>query len=188
MTERTTERLQRLPNGLYIGDFEFPPEEAIKVIEILQHEPSCLRLDTIVKPNNLLLSFEQSDSTSEEASQLYASISNQLPPYRVPTPQHGDEFDGTLKSEAQYIGLGGNFNWIKVRCPRTAVEEIRQKIQPDIRIGPSYWCRAGSSTWVYSKVRIPEQLAAQQLQETYTQITGENGFRYLVVIQQLKDV
>ncbi len=183
-----TEGVRRLLNGLYVVDFTLPQEEVPKAIEFFQREPSSKILDTILKSTNLLLVFEQSESTSDEAVQLYYSIADQTAVYRVPALEHGDDLDGRLKLKTEYAGLGGGFNWIKVRCPRDAVEKIRQKIQSDIRIGLTYWGRAGSSAWLYSKVKIPEQLASQQLQEAYTQITGDNSFRYLQVIQELKGV
>ncbi len=181
-----TESARQLVSGLYIVDFKLPQEEVPKAIEFFQREPSCQKLDIVLRPNNLLLVFEISNYTSGEVSKLYSIIAEKLPVYRVPTYEHGDGLDGRLKSITSYAGLGGSFSWIKVRCPRTAAEKVRSSIQADIRIGPTFWGYKHVASWLYSRVRIPEQSASRQLQEMYTQLAGDNSFHYLQVIQELK--
>ncbi|MBI2542935.1 MAG: hypothetical protein HYW24_02000 [Candidatus Aenigmarchaeota archaeon] len=175
--------LERLKNGLYIVEFGLPDDDIEQVAQFLKGDPSCIRLDTIVSPFQKLLIFSWGSSTSQKASGVYSHISEKVTMHRIPHPEYGDSLDGKLKTIDDYTGLGGSLNWIRVKCPKAAIQNVRNSIQSDRRIGQTY---ATDTNRLYSKVRIPEPAASYELQKFYALITGDNDFKYLPVIREWK--
>ncbi len=176
-----SERL--LKNGLYIIEFSPVLQDFDRTANFLQQDPSCLILDTIITPNNLLAVFDYQDGISEGALTLYNHIANRITPHRIPVPQNGDNFDGRLKTEDRYTSLGGSIQWAKVRYLRSALDNIKPPLTEDPRIGYTF---ATENGWLYSRVKIPEPKASENLQRLYADLTNSNNFSYIPVIRELK--
>lgn len=172
-----------LKNGLFIIEFSPVTQDFDRTVSFLQQDPSCLVLDTIITPNNLLAVFDYQDGTSEGALVLYDHVANRITPHRIPVPQNGDTFDGRLKTENRYASLGGSIQWAKVRFLRSEVDNIRSHLTGDPRVGYTFATETG---WIYSRVKIPEPKASEDLQRLYADLTNGNNFSYIPVIRELK--
>ncbi len=173
-----------LESGLYASDFGIKSkDEYTDLVRFLEADPSCRIMDNVVNETGLLLVFRVYPTMTPRALEAYSHIAIQSPVYLIPTIEPESSI---LKAHEEYQGLGGGFNWVKIHCPRRAVGATKEFALGDRRIGPTIWT---VNNWLYSRVRIPEPTAAQELRDGFIRVTdGGNAFRYIAVVTPLKNV